>query len=536
MQVSQSIPTVASELGHKRAEPAERDGRASGNMQAESSDAPSGGTMDEGLITVADVMVSTVVSVAAEDTVATAVAVVREHGLSAVPVVDDGRVVGLVTPVQLLREPPYRNIAEVMTSVAAPATPDLSLLQASALLSQQNIEILPVVEDGRLVGQISLVAILRAHGQQTDPLTGLPWATALRAWSSAALARGHEISILFIDLDNFGIVNKALGHVVGDDILRSITYLLGSIIAPSTDLLCRYGGDEFAIASTRREDEARALAERIQETVVLPVEIGGISRRVTVSVGFSGGRRVEGRAPAHIAATVEDLLTLASRASTAAKEAAQSQARRSDWGQDGPTQAGGGGSHSQDAPPGGDPAEPRGAHAAGSPATITQTRESVLAIADGGEAVAADDGQMILTPRRAETRLRLVEVAVNSGPAGCRATVILGLGERERIGHASGHVHGRGELFVVAEATLAAIGRAIGQEHTYIVEELTDIPSDSGKLVMTVLTNESSSSRRFVGGARAADVPHAVAKAILDALNRVLARSLAEILVRDASL
>jgi IMP dehydrogenase len=491
--------------------------------------------MDEGLITVADVMVSTTLSVASEDTVATAVAVVREHGLNAVPVVEDGRVVGLVTPVQLLREPPYRNIAEVMTSVATPATPDLSLLQANALLSRQNIEILPVVEDGRLVGQISLVAILRAHGQQTDPLTGLPWATALRAWSSAALARGHEISILFIDLDNFGIVNKALGHVVGDDILRSITYLLGSIIASSTDLLCRYGGDEFAIASTRREDEARALAGHIQETILLPVEIGGINRRVTVSVGFAGGRRVEGRAPAHIAATVEDLLTLASRASTATKEEAQSQARRSDWDQDAPARTGGGGVQFLDAAPGGNPAGPRGAHAAGSPAARTQTMESTFANADTAAAVAADDGQMIIAPRLAETRLRLVEVVVNSVPAGCSATVTLGLGARKGIGQASGHVHGRGELFIVAEATLAAIARAIGQEHTYIVEELTEIPSDTARLIMTVLTNESNPSHRFVGGARAADVPHAVAKAILDALNRVLARTLAEILFRDAS-
>src|SRR5207237_367029 len=87
--------------------------------------------------------------------------------------------------------------------------------------------------------------------------------------------------------------------------------------------ICRYGGDEFAIATTRRIEGATALAQRLRETVNLPVEIEGTQERVTASVGFAGGRRVEPRTAAHIAATVDDLLTLASRGSTLAKESGQ---------------------------------------------------------------------------------------------------------------------------------------------------------------------------------------------------------------------
>src|SRR5207237_1326985 len=91
-----------------------------------------------------------------------------------------------------------------------------------------------------------------------DPRPGLPWAASLRNWAMGALGRGEEVVILFVDLDNFGIVNKALGHVVGDDILRSVGYLLSASLDPSTDFICRYGGDEFAIATTRRVEDATA--------------------------------------------------------------------------------------------------------------------------------------------------------------------------------------------------------------------------------------------------------------------------------------
>jgi diguanylate cyclase (GGDEF)-like protein len=429
---------------------------------------------EQSLITVADVMTADPASVAASESVITAMDVLRQHGLTGLPVADGGQIVGLVTPLQLLRQPPYRRVSEVMTGGITPASPDLSLLQAHALLGSQRIDILPVVEQGRLVGQISLAAILRAIGQQTDPLTGLPWSTALRAWAGVSLARGHEVAILFIDMDNFRMVNKALGHAVGDEILRSMAALLGKFVDASTDLLCRYGGDEFAIATTRSADDAQALAQRIRENAALRVQIGSDPRAVTASVGFAGGRRIEGRVPAHAAATVEDLLTLASRASTAAKEAAESAARRDTVSED---------------------ERPSGV---------------------------------------AEARLRLLDVKVHVEPIRCTATVRVSLGTMEGTGSASGQIHGRGVSFLVADATLQAITETLGEQYLFTVEELTEVPFQTDRLVVAVLTNGVEPYQTFVGGAHAADLPHAVSKAILDALNRVLARPLADLLRRNA--
>jgi IMP dehydrogenase len=456
--------------------------------------------MDDPLVTVADIMTPTTACAAAHDTVAAVAEIFRRHQLPGLPVTQGDRVVGIVTPLHLLREPAYRPVAEVMVRDITPATPDLTLLQAHALMTRQGVEVLPVVEHDRIIGQLGLIALLRAHTQQTDPLTGLPWAAALRTWAAAALTRGHEIAIVFIDLDNFGAVNKALGHVVGDDILRSVTHLLASLIDVSTDLLCRYGGDEFAIATTRRHEEARALAERIQATVVLPVEIDDTRRQIRCSVGFAGGRRVEGRAPAHIAATIEDLLTLASRASTAAKEAAERAVRRTER-----TEA--------QAVPQALPSSP----AAGTPAAPAPGR---------GEAPGAQP---------AEARLRLTDVLVYAGPAGCTASVTLQLGEREGTGRASGPMYGPGVSFLVAQATLSAVVQTVGEEHAYVLEDLREVPSEFDRMITTVLASAAGRAGRFVGGARAPDLPHAVARAILDALNRVLARPLGEMLRREPS-
>ncbi len=277
--------------------------------------------MDKEFLDVAEAMVPTTVSVNVNTSVAAAADILRREALTGLPVCAKGRVVGLVTPLQLLKEPPYRPVGAVMTAEITPATPDLSLSQVYALMARQRVNVLPVVDAGAIVGQIAMVAVLRAKGQQSDPLTGLAWATAMRSWASAALADGREIAILFVDLDNFGEINKVLGHVAGDEILRSITHLLGSLTDPSTDLLCRYGGDEFAVATTRGEEGVRALAARIEDRVAVPVEMNGELGRLTVSVGVAGGRRVGRRWATHVPATVEDLIAAASRESTAVKKA-----------------------------------------------------------------------------------------------------------------------------------------------------------------------------------------------------------------------
>lgn len=443
--------------------------------------------MDEILFIVADLMKPTTVFVTDRDTVATAAKLIAQHHLPALPVVEGNRIRGLVTPLLLLTAPPYRLVADLMTVEGiTPATPALSLAQAYALMTGQGLEVLPVVDNGKIVGQISSTAILRAQGQQTDPLTGLPFSTATRAWAMAALERGHEVTILFLDLDNFGAVNKLFGHVTGDNVLCTVVQLLAGLIDADTDVLCRYGGDEFAIATTRREGDARALMERIQDVVVVTVGTGEMMRQVTVSIGIAGGRRAEGRQRAHIAATVDDLLTMASRASTAAKAA-------KGIGEAGALRGPAAGARAT--PPAGTP------HAAATGVIVARTQDA---------------------------RLRLMDVTVTADETGSAAAVTLRQGSHEDVGRASGYVHGQGALFLVASATVDAIRRVAGDVHAYVVEELHEVPVAAEKLVVVVLTSSSEQTRALTGSARAADLPRAVTKAILAALNRRLSKPPAE--------
>ncbi len=432
--------------------------------------------MSETPRTVADLMTPAPTSVAGSASVGAAIDLIREHGHAGVAVVDGDRVVGFVTPIHLLRQPLYRPVAEVMATGLTPATPELAIGQAYDLLIKQHADVLPVVDQGRLVGLITLTAVLEARSQERDPMTGLPWATALRTWAMAALERGQEVAILFIDMDKFRIVNKALGHVVGDDIIRSVAYLLESQIDPATDLLCRYGGDEFAIATTRGSEDARALAQRLRDTVNLPIEIGGGEERVTAAIGFAGGRRVERRSASHIASTVEDLLTLASRGSTLAKESGQGIVHHSRREED----------HVQ---PGGEPG-----------------------------------------PRTEEIRLRLVRVSVDRAPEGSTAVVELDLGGRAVRGSASARIHGHGTPFLVADATLRAIAQAVGEEPGFLLDDLSLTPSENGTVAVAVLVGGAETSERLVGSASAPDPPVAVSRAILSALNRRLGKALAGLL------
>lgn len=433
--------------------------------------------MGRALTTVGQIMTAPV-SVAASETVWTATEIVRRGRLAGLPVVDGDRVLGIVTAVHLLRQPLYRRVSEVMRTGVISVGPELTLLQAYPLFTRQGVDVLPVVEDGRLVGTVALTALLEARGQETDPLTGLPWSTALRAWAADSLARGQEVAILFIDLDSFHLVNRALGHVAGDDILRSVARLLSDIVEPSTDALCRYGGDEFAIATTRGQAGVNALAQTIRESVAVRVEIDGTPRPVTVSVGIAGGRRVETRAASHIAATVDDLLTLASRGSTLAKDAGQG--------------------------------------------VVLHTRPA--------EEEARRNARH---PHPREVRVRLAGVTVYTAAGRSTASVELTLGRRAGAGTAAGRAYGRGVAFLVAEATLQAIAQTLGEDQTFTLEDLAEVPCKDGGLVVVVLSSGSGTPDRFVGAARGRDVVQAVPKAILDALNRRLARPVADLLGRE---
>jgi diguanylate cyclase (GGDEF)-like protein len=124
----------------------------------------------------------------------------------------------------------------------------------------------------------------------TDALTGLPNRKAMTQHLQRHDREGGTdgMALLFIDLDDFKVVNDTLGHAAGDRLLT----IVGARLQASSrdcDLVARLGGDEFAIALGEGQDPAAALAvaERLLASLSEPVAINGTAVGVGCSIGIA---------------------------------------------------------------------------------------------------------------------------------------------------------------------------------------------------------------------------------------------------------
>jgi diguanylate cyclase (GGDEF)-like protein len=157
-----------------------------------------------------------------------------------------------------------------------------------------------------------------AHAASHDPLSGLANRTLLNARLTAALDRRRDarperdIGVLYIDLDDFKVVNDRFGHAAGDEVLLNVTKRLRGTIRAG-DTIARIGGDEFAvIVPDVDRRELAVVAAKVGTVLAPPHRIHGQWATVTGSVGM------------HLAESGEvaaDALRQADQAMYAAKQA-----------------------------------------------------------------------------------------------------------------------------------------------------------------------------------------------------------------------
>ena len=126
---------------------------------------------------------------------------------------------------------------------------------------------------------------------ESDPLTGLPNRTLLmgRLESALSLARedGTDLTLVFVDLDNFKSVNDSYGHDVGDQLLIAVASRLLDLARPD-DTVARLGGDEFVLMRADVDTEqAYSAAQHIRSAMATPFELGEVIVVSEASVGLA---------------------------------------------------------------------------------------------------------------------------------------------------------------------------------------------------------------------------------------------------------
>jgi diguanylate cyclase (GGDEF)-like protein len=165
------------------------------------------------------------------------------------------------------------------------STPILFNDQLSALMANVTAQLARVLERDRAAAQL-------IHQTLHDPLTGLANRVLLSDRLTHALARLsrqlHPMAVLFVDVDNFKVINDSLGHDRGDRILVKVAERLAHAVR-SGDTVARFGGDEFVILCEQLvgETEVVGIAERIRQLTAAPLEIDGRELIVTASVGIA---------------------------------------------------------------------------------------------------------------------------------------------------------------------------------------------------------------------------------------------------------
>jgi diguanylate cyclase (GGDEF)-like protein/PAS domain S-box-containing protein len=199
----------------------------------------------------------------------------------------------------------FRDLASPYGYRSCWSTPIIShqgeVLGAFAMYSRSVREPMPnEVSLIELATRIASIAIERKkaedrirHLANHDALTGLPNRALLEDRLIQAISYanryGSSATVIFVDLDNFKLINDSLGHTAGDELLKRIAVRMVESVA-STDTVVRLGGDEFVILLSDQPTSAELVAAtlpRLKAAVAEPIEIAGHTLRVTASMGIA---------------------------------------------------------------------------------------------------------------------------------------------------------------------------------------------------------------------------------------------------------
>ena len=172
------------------------------------------------------------------------------------------------------------------------------LAKANAVLLQE------VAERERAMTALRASEEHLAHQAFHDPLTHLPnralFVDRLRRSLARCAWRGRFVAVLFLDLNDFKVINDSLGHEAGDKLLVLVAKQLQMCLRPG-DTVARLGGDEFTVLLDELHDisEAERVAERIVEALRLPMILQGREVFTGASIGLAISSEGDSGDPEH---------------------------------------------------------------------------------------------------------------------------------------------------------------------------------------------------------------------------------------------
>jgi diguanylate cyclase (GGDEF)-like protein len=193
---------------------------------------------------------------------------------AAIPLRDNNRnMLGLIewTP-----EQPGRVLRKEMM-------PGSLLIIALALIASGFI----LLEGGRTIKALRQSKETAHHQATHDSLTGVANRRALVDYIRETIAKGEQVTLLYMDLDGFKDANDVYGHAAGDQLLREAATRITGVMRGTDTLTARSGGDEFALALQGvTEPVVEKIAARIQEAFQEPFTVGDYSVTIGVSMGL----------------------------------------------------------------------------------------------------------------------------------------------------------------------------------------------------------------------------------------------------------
>ena len=231
-------------------------------------------------------MVRDFITANTDETLQRAARLMTDNKVDCLPVMEKERVQGIITFGDLWSGigKGKRMVGEIITHPVITIPTFASIFEAKELMDVHRIGKLLIVDHGRLVGMVSKPELYFEIGKNVDELTGFYKKEYILYIGTKLLLAEQEFCIAFIDINNFGHIDKAYGHHFGDEILKNFAAKLYKN-KPEGAILCRYGGDEFVLVLSYSMEKSMLFVDNLLKNTSKMCCIDDI--KITATVGLT---------------------------------------------------------------------------------------------------------------------------------------------------------------------------------------------------------------------------------------------------------